>query len=71
MFKVGDLVKIVKVDFEACPVYKFNDKMKALKGKEARIVEAYPFAHFYRIDLDSGRWKWEEGCFKKLPKEWD
>lgn len=74
MFQKGEYVKIARVNEFACPVFKYNDIMERLRGCTAKITKVEKNREgvvFYRIDLDSGRWKWEEGCLEKLPKEWD
>lgn len=75
MYKVGDHVKIFRVNEKSCPVFSFNDHMESLVGRTAKIKEVCKNGVgrvlFYRINLDEGTWKWESGCFEPEYKEWD
>ncbi len=74
--KVGDKVKVksrewydenrdergnVFTEFDA-----FTDRMAKFCGKEATI--SFVDELFYHIDIDNGRWVWDDGMFEEQPK---
>lgn len=67
-FSVGDVVTIVPEPNYDC-AFRWIDNMDRFCGKIAKVTAArHSSSHqcdVYSVDVDGGRYNWDEGCFQE------